>query len=172
MPDEMSRWQHRGPKSDPERPLDTAPDEHVQQEPSNSLTPDDRRFARGVHDVRYLMSGEWTWDVLIALHGGPLHYTSLLNVIRAQDNVAGWPGRKHRRLQDSPLNRTLRRLEQGELVKHDRESDFPYRATYELSSAAEELLSVAAPLAMWAETHSDLLDRARQRRRAEDTSSG
>ncbi|MEV0220724.1 winged helix-turn-helix transcriptional regulator [Streptomyces sp. NPDC050704] len=97
-----------------------------------------------------------------------MQYTSLLDAIRAQDSDTGWPGKKHRRLQDSPLNRTLRRLEQGELISRHREHDFPYRATYELSAAAKELLAAMAPLAMWAETHTDLVDRTRQRRHAED----
>ncbi|WP_157871411.1 winged helix-turn-helix transcriptional regulator [Streptomyces aurantiacus] len=100
-----------------------------------------------------------------------MQYTSLLEAIRAQDSDTGWPGRKHRRLQDSPLNRTLRRLEQGELIRRHRELEFPYHATYELSVAATELLAVMAPLATWAETHTDLVDRARQRRRAEDGTS-
>ncbi|MET7490490.1 winged helix-turn-helix transcriptional regulator [Streptomyces sp. NPDC005538] len=104
----------------------------------------------------------------MTLYAGPLHYTSLLNAIRGKDIDLGWPGRKHRRLQDSPLNRTLRRLEKGELVRHNRESDFPYRAMYELLPAAKELLAVAAPLAMWAQTHADLLDRARRRRHADE----
>ncbi|MFC4463974.1 winged helix-turn-helix transcriptional regulator [Streptomyces xiangluensis] len=168
MPDRISRWRRHGPESDQVRSARET-DKRLRQRPQNPLTPDDERFARGIHDVRQLMNGEWTWDVLIALHDGPLHYTSLLNVIREQDNDTGWPGRQHRRLQDSPLNRTLRRLEQGELVMHNREPDFPYHATYELAPAAKELLTVAAPLAMWAETHTDLLERARQRR-AEESS--
>jgi DNA-binding HxlR family transcriptional regulator len=110
------------------------------------------------------VNGEWAWDVLVALHRGPLHYTILLNNIRAQGTETGWYRRKRRVLQDSPLNRTLRRLEQGELVTHVRASDFPYHATYRLSSAARELLTGAAPLVLWAETHADLLNRARQRR--------
>ncbi|WP_370880462.1 winged helix-turn-helix transcriptional regulator [Streptomyces aurantiacus] len=97
-----------------------------------------------------------------------MQYTNLLDAIRAQGGDTGWPGRKHRRLQDSPLNRTLRRLEQGELIRRHRELEFPYHATYELSAAAMELLAAMAPLATWAETHTDLVDRARQRRHAED----
>ncbi|WP_443049908.1 winged helix-turn-helix transcriptional regulator [Streptomyces sp. NBC_00287] len=106
----------------------------------------------------------------MALHNGPLQYTNLLNTIRAQDTDTGWPVRKHRRLQDSPLNRTLRRLEQGELIRHSREPAFPYRATYELSPAARELVAAVGPMVLWAEQHVDLLDRTKQRRREEDRS--
>lgn len=122
----------------------------------------------GIHNVRHLVSGEWTWDVLVALRAGPLQYTILLNSIRSGETDTGWSRKKHRLLQDSPLNRTLRRLEQGELVTRSREPSFPYRATYELSLAARELLAGAAELASWAEMHPGLLDRARERRRAAD----
>lgn len=138
------------------------------QPPLSAMTPGDSRFVRRVHDIRHLVSGEWAWDVLVTLHRGPMQYTSLLESIRAQDSDTGWPGRKHRWLQDSPLNRTLRRLEQGELITRHREINFPYHATYELSPAARELLAVMTPLATWAETHTDLVHRARQRRHAED----
>lgn len=120
---------------------------------------------QGLHDIRHLLSGEWTWDVLVALFDKPLQYTKLLETIRDLDNDTGWPSRKHRHLQDSQLNRTLRRLEQGELVKRTREATFPYHATYEISLAARELLSAASSLVLWAEDHGSLLDRVRQRRK-------
>ncbi|WP_416968284.1 winged helix-turn-helix transcriptional regulator [Streptomyces sp. 4F14] len=113
-----------------------------------------------------MISGEWTWDTLVALYDGPLHYTRLLDTIRNQNTAPRWPGRKHHHLQDSPLNRTLRRLEEAELVQHTRESGFPGRATYELMPAARELLVAATPLALWAEEHSELVDRVRHRRKA------
>ncbi|MEU6573603.1 winged helix-turn-helix transcriptional regulator [Streptomyces sp. NPDC046805] len=65
------------------------------------------------------------------------------------------------------MNRTLRRLEQGELVERIREAEFPYHTTYQLTPAAKELLDVAVPIVAWAESHSDLVERARQRRHQE-----
>jgi len=168
VPDHRSRWLRRvsnGHRIGPAGGLG----EGLKQQPSfSSLTPEDGHLLRAIHNVRHLMSGEWTWDVLMALHAGPLQYTNILNSIRAEEIDTGWPRRKHRRLQDSPLNRTLRRLEQGELVTRTRELDFPYRATYELSLAARELIAGAGELVVWADAHRDLLDRARQRRHAAD----
>ncbi|MEU6379272.1 winged helix-turn-helix transcriptional regulator [Streptomyces sp. NPDC046909] len=115
-----------------------------------------------------MISGEWTWDVLVALHSGPLQYTVLLDVIRSKQSGTGWPGKKHNYLRDGTLNRTLRRLEQGELVEHNRETEFPYRSAYELTAAAEQLLAAAASWAEWAESNADLLERTRERRRVEE----
>ena len=136
-----------------------------QARPPDAPSPDERRFLQGLHDIRRLLSGEWTWDVLVALHKQPLQYTKLLDTIQNQDNNTGWPGVKHRRLQDSPLNRTLHRLKEGELVTCTREQKFPYRTTYELSPAARELLSAATPLILWTEDNADLLSRVRERRK-------
>ncbi|MEU6351111.1 winged helix-turn-helix transcriptional regulator [Streptomyces sp. NPDC047072] len=171
MPDRLGRWRRRGS-------VQHEPDEgqvphrfggRKRQNPESYLAPDDERFLRGIHNTRHLMSGEWTWDVLVALHGGPLQYTALLDAIRSIQTGSAWPGKKHNYLRDGTLNRTLRRLEQGELVRHDREPVFPYRAAYELTSAAQGLLVVVAPLAEWAELNADLLKRARERRRIEES---
>ncbi|MFJ3779777.1 winged helix-turn-helix transcriptional regulator [Streptomyces sp. NPDC090075] len=155
MSDHTSRWRRRKPHDGKFRP-DSPP-----------LNKD--RLLQGLHDVRHLLSGEWTWDVLVALIDKPLQYTRLLDTIRSFENDTGWPSRKHHHLQDSQLNRTLRRLEQGELVNRTREAKFPYHATYEISSAARALLTAASPLVLWADDYGDLLDRVRQRRR-EDVS--
>jgi len=151
VPDRTGRWRRRGP---------------------THLTPDGDRFLQGIHNVRRLVSGEWTWDVLVALHGGPLHYTNLLDAIRSQRNDTAWPGKKHRYLQDGTLSRTLRRMEQGELVRNTRENEFPYRSEYELTPAAKELLAVVVPVAEWAESNAVLLKRVQQRRHAEGTGNG
>ena len=155
MSDHTSRWRRRKPDDSQLRPDSAPPDKH--------------RLLQGLHDIRHLLSGEWTWDVLVALLDEPLQYTKLLDTIRGLDNDTGWPGRKHRHLQDSQLNRTLRRMEQGELVKRTRENVFPYHATYEISFAARELLTAASPLVLWAEDYGELLDRVRGRRK-EDAS--
>ncbi|MET8983188.1 hypothetical protein ABZX85_47220 [Streptomyces sp. NPDC004539] len=133
-------------------------------------SPRQETFLHGLHDVRHVMSGEWTWDTLVALYDGPLRFTHLRDTIRDLNTEAKWPGRKHLHLRDGPLNRTLRRLEQAELVRHTRESGFPRPATYELLPTARELLASATPLALWAEAHPELLDRVRKRR--EEESSG
>ncbi|WP_079195525.1 winged helix-turn-helix transcriptional regulator [Streptomyces acidiscabies] len=127
-------------------------------------SPHEDVFLQGLHDVRHVISGEWTWDILVALHDGPLRFTRLRDTIRELNNATKWPGIKHLHLRDGPLIRTLRRLEQAELVRHTRESDFPRPATYELTPPARELLISATSLVLWAEAHADLLDRARQRR--------
>ncbi|MFF1676103.1 winged helix-turn-helix transcriptional regulator [Streptomyces sp. NPDC058256] len=162
----MSRRPRRSQDDGQKQPADEDSEQALRRS-QGFFTPNDDQYVRRIHDVRHLASGEWSWDVLVTLHKGPLQYVNLLNAIRAKSSDTGWPGRKHRWLQDSPLNRTLRRLEQGELVRRSRETQFPYHATYELSQAAEELLLAAAPFVAWAETHTDLLDRARQRRHSE-----
>jgi len=154
--DHTSRWRRWKSDDNQTRPDSPSPDEH--------------RFLQGLHDIRRLLSGEWTWDVLIALHPQPLPYTKLLDTIRSRDTTTGWPGVKHRRLQDGPFNKTLRRLEQGELITRTRDDCFPYRTTYELTPAARELLVSAAPLVAWTEAHAELLGRVKQRRK-EDVSS-
>lgn len=153
MSNHQTRWQPHG-SDDSQARSDLPP-------------PGEEKFLRGLHDVRHVMSGEWTWDTLVALYNGPLRYTHLLDTIRDLNSETKWPGRKHLHLRDGPLNRTLRRLEQAELVQHTRESEFPRHATYELSSAARELLISATPLVLWAESHPNLLGRVRKRREEE-----
>ena len=133
----------------------------------SSPTPDDELYLQRIHDFRQLLNGEWVWDVLVALHDGPMQYTNLLHKIREKSTDNGWPGKTHQHIQDSTLNRTLRRLEQGELVKRRRENEFPYHVTYQLMPAARELLVVIVPVVEWAESHGDLLGRVQQRRHDE-----
>ncbi|MFC8429275.1 winged helix-turn-helix transcriptional regulator [Streptomyces sp. NPDC057253] len=139
---------------------------------SGALIPGSDGYLQRAHDIRHLLSGEWVWDVLVSLLEGPLQYTNLLDAIRSGTKDIGWPGKKHQYLQDSTLNRTLRRLEQGELVKRQRETEFPYHTAYELTPTAEELLFVMVPVIEWAEANGELLERVRQRRRAEEQESG
>ncbi|UIX34304.1 winged helix-turn-helix transcriptional regulator [Streptomyces sp. GQFP] len=166
VPDRIGRWRRRGSDGDQGRQRDGS-SEYLQRNPEKFPTADSDRFLQGIHDVRHLISGEWTWDVLVTLHGGPLHYTILLDAIQSKQNGSGWPGKKHNYLRDGTLNRTLRRLEQGDLVKHNRETEFPYRSAYELTPPAKELLTAMVPVVVWAESNADLVEHARQRRRAE-----
>lgn len=131
---------------------------------ASPLGNDRSRYLLCVHDLRRLLNGEWAWDVLVSLHSGPMQYTGLLAAIRERSLINAWPGRRHAYLQDNTLNRTLRRLEEAELVDRSREGMFPYRTTYRLTEPARQLLVAAIPLIDWAEAHSGLLDRARQRR--------
>lgn len=116
-----------------------------------------------------MTNGEWVWDVLVTLHRGPAQYTELLAAIQQRSTGKSWPGRQHHHLRDSTLNRTLRRLEQSELVTGTREPEFPYHATYQLTDPARELLVAAGPLVDWAEKNGELVERVRQRRRNEDS---
>lgn len=135
---------------------------------ASSIQPGSDDYLRRIHDLRHLTSGEWVWDVLVALIDGPLQYTVLLDTIRSKQSSVSWPGKKHQYLQDGALNRTLRRLEQGDLVKHNRAAEFPYRSAYELTPPAKELLVAMVPVVEWAESNAELLERAQQRRRAEE----
>ncbi|MFJ6901528.1 winged helix-turn-helix transcriptional regulator [Streptomyces hokutonensis] len=125
------------------------------------------RYLQSVIDLRHLLSGEWVWDVFVTLHKGPAHYSNLLTAIQDRRFDDGWPGRTHVHLRDGTLNRTLRRLEQGELVERMRDAEFPYHTTYELTPAARELMDLVLPAVEWVETHADLVDRARRRRHQE-----
>ncbi|MDI5969879.1 winged helix-turn-helix transcriptional regulator [Streptomyces sp. SL13] len=126
------------------------------------------RYSQSIHDLRRLLSGEWTWDVLVSLRSGPLQYTGLLAAIRARSLENGWPGRNHAYLQDSTLNRTLRRLEESELVDRSREEVFPYRTWYSLTPPALRLLEAVVPFIEWADGHPELLERVRRRRNGGD----
>lgn len=142
---------------------------HRERKLPEAIIPDDGRFLRAVTDVRHLLSGEWVWDVLVTLRPSSAQYTELLTTIQENTVSDGWPGVKHRHLRDSTLNRTLRRLERGELVERIREREFPYRTTYQLTEPARELLEAAASVASWAERHQSLVQRARERRWAEES---
>ncbi|MFD0443274.1 winged helix-turn-helix transcriptional regulator [Streptomyces indonesiensis] len=103
-----------------------------------------------------MINGEWIPDVLVALAEGPKQYTRLLDTIREKTHEDGWSETRHLYLQESVLNRTLRRLEREELIERHREPTFPYRARYQLTSAADELLTALTPLAEWPKHHADL----------------
>jgi DNA-binding HxlR family transcriptional regulator len=118
-------------------------------------------------DVRHLVGGEWAWDVLTALLVHPAQYGELLTTIQSVPVDNRWPGRTHRQLRDATLTRTLRRLEQCELVERVREAEFPYHTTYHISEPARELLCSMLPVVQWTERHQDLVIRARHRRHEE-----
>jgi DNA-binding HxlR family transcriptional regulator len=139
-----------------------------QRRPLESVRPYEGKYLQHIIDVRHLLAGEWVWDVLVTLNRSPAQYTELLATIQGCSGGDGWPGRQHRRLRDGTLNRTLRRLEQAELVESFKEKIFPYRTTYQLTEPAGELLESAMPLVLWAGRHGALVSRVKERRRAED----
>ncbi len=111
----------------------------------------------------HMMSGQWNPDVLLALSTGPRRYTDLLATIRTSTAVDGWSGRT-RHIQDSILNRTLRRLERDGLIFRTEEPGvWPRSVHYELSPAAHELLKAVIPGVLWSHRHQDLIVQAQQR---------
>ncbi|GAA0927612.1 hypothetical protein GCM10009574_058310 [Streptomyces asiaticus] len=124
--------------------------------------PRDRVFTLNLRHALHMINGEWIPDVLVALAEGPKQYTRLLDTIREKTHEDGWSETRHLYLQESVLNRTLRRLEREELIERHREPTFPYRARYQLTSAADELLTALTPLAEWPKHHADLVSRAQQ----------
>ncbi len=114
-----------------------------------------------------MLRPSWLPDVLVALSGGPVSYTGLLEGLR------DYGAARHRRwpqpiLQDAVLHRTLRWMVQRGLVTRAKEGQFPFRAVYRLTPPAQELAELTAPMAEWAVRHEDLLEldrRARVQRR-------
>lgn len=133
------------------------------RKPQVSASPQDGIFAQRVRDIHHLLNGEWIPDVLVVLSAGPQRYTDLLNSVRAKTDHDGWSGNRHRYLQESVLNRTLRRLEDMELVERQREPVFPCHTWYQLTPASQELLTALMPIAEWSENHTGLVQRARTR---------
>ncbi|RLV78525.1 hypothetical protein D3C57_109110 [Streptomyces rapamycinicus NRRL 5491] len=129
---------------------------------STGEEPRDHIFTLNLRHALHILNGEWIPDVLVALADGPKQYTGLLGIIREKTREDGWSETRHLYLQESVLNRTLRRLEREELVERHREPTFPYRARYQLTSAANELLTALTPLTEWPKHHADLVSRAQQ----------
>ena len=116
-----------------------------------------------IREMRHFVNGEWFWDVVLVLDEEPRGFTELLNTVRARTTDDGWPGKRHRYLQESILGRTLRRLEKRELVSRQQEGVFPYRVTYRLTSPAQELVTAVEPLVEWTRRHDGLVERVRNK---------
>jgi DNA-binding HxlR family transcriptional regulator len=134
-----------------------------------SAAPDPRAYLQSIIDVRQLAGGEWSWDVMVALQTQPAQYSDLLAAIQKTPLSDIWPGRKHLHLRDATLTRTLRRLEQAELVARVRDTEFPYHTTYRLTAPAHELLDAMLPMTAWAQRHQSLIERTRKRRHGEQS---
>lgn len=162
-------WKARMSNDERHRPPGT---NSAEDYPGADTTSKDHLFALNLRHALHMLNGEWIPDVLVALAEGPKQYTGLLGTIRERTHQDGWSESRHLYLQESVLNRTLRRLEQEELVERHRESTFPYRARYQLTPPADKLLTALMPLTEWPKQHADLVERARQRGTANSNGKG
>ncbi|MDQ3579168.1 MAG: winged helix-turn-helix transcriptional regulator [Actinomycetota bacterium] len=90
-----------------------------------------------------MLDGEWVPAILATLAHGPQHFTEILTAI--QTIGTGQPD-PTRRLHDSILSRTLRRMEENGLITRDElTATFPKSTTYELTTWATALLSALIP---------------------------
>ncbi|WP_051772751.1 diguanylate cyclase [Saccharothrix sp. NRRL B-16314] len=100
-------------------------------------------YWQGLYEVIHLLKGEWVPAILAALADGPRHFTEILSTIH--DTTLGQPD-SDRWLHDSILGRTLRRMEDKNLVtRHEEPARFPKSTVYELTPRAATLLSALAP---------------------------
>ncbi|PSL53235.1 diguanylate cyclase (GGDEF)-like protein [Saccharothrix carnea] len=100
-------------------------------------------YWQGLYEVVHLLKGEWVPAILAALADGPRHFTEILSTIHA--TTVGQPD-SDRWLHDSILGRTLRRMEDKQLVtRHEEPARFPKSTVYELTSQAAALLSALTP---------------------------
>lgn len=101
------------------------------------------KYWQGLHELTRVLDGEWVPAILATLAHGPRHFTEILTEI--QRTGTGQPDPK-RRLHDSILGRTLRRMEDNGLITRDElAATFPKSTTYELTSWATILLSGLIP---------------------------
>ncbi|PWK84525.1 HxlR family transcriptional regulator [Lentzea atacamensis] len=104
----------------------------------------------GLYRLLQLFKGEWVPAILAALAGGPRHFSEILATIH--DTAIGQPD-SDRWLHDSILTRTLRSMEEKELVvRHELLAQFPKSTVYELTPLAAELLASLAPAVQWGST--------------------
>ncbi|MFS8104096.1 diguanylate cyclase [Lentzea alba] len=101
----------------------------------------------GLYKLLQLFKGEWVPAILAALADGPQHFSEILATIH--DTAIGQPD-SDRWLHDSILTRTLRSMEEKELViRHEFPARFPKSTVYELTPLAEALLASLAPAVQW-----------------------
>lgn len=101
------------------------------------------KYWQGLHELTRVLDGEWVPAILATLAHGPRHFTEILTEI--QSTGTGQPD-PNRRLHDSILGRTLRRMEDNGLITRDElTATFPKSTTYELTSWATTLLSGLIP---------------------------
>jgi DNA-binding HxlR family transcriptional regulator len=101
------------------------------------------KYWHGLHELTRVLDGEWVPAILATLALGPRHFTEILTEI--QSTGTGQPD-PNRRLHDSILGRTLRRMEDNGLITRDElTATFPKSTTYELTTWATILLSGLVP---------------------------
>lgn len=126
--------------------------------------PGNKGHLQGLCDARHLLKCEWVPDIMIALSGGPLHFSELLSSIMEADIDRGWPNRSgvlHKRI----LASTLRRMELDKLVeRYATEGVFPPSVCYQLTPVAREILQAFIPAAEWATRHPEFIEELKQRR--------
>jgi diguanylate cyclase (GGDEF)-like protein len=97
----------------------------------------------GLYNLLQLFKGEWVPAILGTLADGPKHFSEILATIHS--TAIGQPD-SDRWLHDSILTRTLRSMEEKELVvRHELQARFPKSTVYELTPLATELLASLAP---------------------------
>ncbi|GGS59407.1 diguanylate cyclase [Actinokineospora fastidiosa] len=119
-------------------------------------------YWHGLYEVLQLLKGEWVPAILATLINGPRHFTEILSTIH--DTTIGQPD-SGRWLHDSILGRTLRRMEDKDLVtRHEEPNRFPKSTVYELTPLASVLLTTLAPAVRCVSTRNrqegELSDRA------------
>lgn len=126
----------------------------------------DGGYVERLHDLHHMLDSHWFGYILAELRGGPTHYTDLLEAIQVAAKTADrWTG-KRRKLDGKVLSEKLRWLEDAELIDRCEEPHvWPRSVCYRLTPAAEDLLQAVLPLAEWGERHTDLIERARRRRK-------
>jgi DNA-binding HxlR family transcriptional regulator len=133
---------------------------------SASLVTGDGRYVERLHDLHHMLDSHWFGYILAELQDGPIHYTDLLAAIQVTAKKADrWTG-KRRRLDGKVLSEKLRWLEDAELIdRYEEPHVWPRSVCYRLTPAAEALLQAVLPLAEWGEQYTDLIERARRRRK-------
>jgi DNA-binding HxlR family transcriptional regulator len=110
------------------------------------------------------MALEWLPAILVALTEGPRHYSELLEEADYLHLGSDWSSR-HGRLHASTLTRALKQLtEDGLIERHESREGFITAVQYRLAPAAEDLLNAVTSITEWAYQHTELIERARQRR--------
>lgn len=117
---------------------------------------------RHLLNFSHVLSGQWIPDVLLALSNGPRRYNDLLATIRDVPVVDGWTGRD-RHIQARILTQTLRRLERYGLVHRIKDVAWPRAVHYELSAAAQELVTALLPGVLWSHQHEEHISQVQQR---------
>ncbi|WP_309111676.1 diguanylate cyclase [Saccharothrix sp.] len=113
-------------------------------------------YWHGLYEVVQLLKGEWVPAILATLADGPRHFTEILSTIHS--TTIGQPD-PDRWLHDSILGRTLRRMEDKNLVtRHEQPARFPKSTVYELTPLATALLTTLAPAVQWVTTRTDQED--------------